>query len=89
MITQAQMKQALVIIVMLIAIARGSLISVAYEQPSDIIGFLVLGVLSIITAITYTVGTKTLRLPTRARRRLGTCMLRLAECGGHRLPTYT
>lgn len=47
------MKQALVIIVMLIAIAGGSLIAVAYEQPNDIIGFLMLGVLSIIAAITY------------------------------------
>lgn len=50
--------QALVITVMLIAIAGGSLIAVACEQPSDIIGFLMLGVLSIIAAITYTVGTK-------------------------------
>ncbi|WP_226020398.1 1,4-dihydroxy-2-naphthoate polyprenyltransferase [Serratia symbiotica] len=58
MITQAQMKQALVITVMLNAIAGGSLIAVACEQPSDIIGFLMLGVLSIIAAITYTVGTK-------------------------------
>ncbi len=58
MITQAQMKQALVITLMLIAIAGGSLIAVACEQPSDIIGFLKLGVLSIIAAITYTFGNK-------------------------------
>jgi len=58
MITQAQMKRALVIAVMLIAIAGGSLIAVACEQPSDIIGFLMLGVFLIISAITYAVGTK-------------------------------
>jgi 1,4-dihydroxy-2-naphthoate polyprenyltransferase len=58
MITQAQMKRALVVTVVLIAIAGCSLIAVACEQPSDVVGFLVLGGLSIVAAITYTVGTK-------------------------------
>ncbi|MBH3321991.1 1,4-dihydroxy-2-naphthoate polyprenyltransferase [Serratia ureilytica] len=58
MITQAQMKRALVVTVVLIAIAGCSLIAVACEQPSDVVGFLVLGGLSIVAAITYTVGNK-------------------------------
>lgn len=58
MITQAQMKRALVVTVVLIALAGCSLIAVACEQPSDVVGFLVLGGLSIVAAITYTVGNK-------------------------------
>lgn len=58
LITQAQMKRALVLTVVLIAISGCSLIALACEQPSDVIGFLVLGALAIIAAITYTVGNK-------------------------------
>ena len=58
MITRAQMKRALVVTVVLIALAGCSLIAVACEQPSDVVGFPVLGGLSIVAAITYTVGNK-------------------------------
>lgn len=58
MITQSQMKRALMITVALIAISGSGLIAVACESVSDVLGFLLLGGLSIIAAITYTVGTK-------------------------------
>lgn len=42
-ITQAQMKRALLVMVVLIALTGCSLIAVACEQPSDVISFLLLG----------------------------------------------
>lgn len=57
-ITQAQMKRALVVTMVLIALAGCSLVVVACEQPSDVIGFLILVGLSIVAAITYIVGTQ-------------------------------
>ena len=57
-ITQAQMKRALIITVALICLSGLALVTVASKTPSDFIGFLVLGLLAIIAAITYTVGTR-------------------------------
>ncbi|WON76852.1 1,4-dihydroxy-2-naphthoate polyprenyltransferase [Serratia sp. UGAL515B_01] len=58
MITQSQMKRAMMLMVLLITISGCWLIAVACEKPSDVVGFLVLGGLAIIAAITYTVGAK-------------------------------
>ncbi|MGJ0624781.1 1,4-dihydroxy-2-naphthoate polyprenyltransferase [Xenorhabdus bovienii] len=58
MITAKQMKTALKITVLLSCLSGIALITVACNSPSDIIGFLTLGVLAIVAAITYTVGTK-------------------------------
>lgn len=55
-ITQAQMKKALIITVVLICLSGLGLLLVSYRTFADFIGFLVLGGLSIIAAITYTVG---------------------------------
>lgn len=57
-ITQAQMKRALIITVVLICLSGLALVTVASKTTSDFIGFLVLGLLAIIAAITYTVGTR-------------------------------
>ncbi|MCG3461405.1 1,4-dihydroxy-2-naphthoate polyprenyltransferase [Xenorhabdus bovienii] len=57
-ITAKQMKTALKITVLLSCLSGIALITVACNSPSDIIGFLALGVLAIVAAITYTVGTK-------------------------------
>lgn len=57
-ISRQQMKGALKVAILLSLVSGGVLIAVACEQPADIFGFLVLGVLSIIAAITYTVGTR-------------------------------
>ncbi|WP_434526210.1 1,4-dihydroxy-2-naphthoate polyprenyltransferase [Photorhabdus asymbiotica] len=58
MITASQMKKALKIMVLLACLSGAILIAIACEEPRDILGFLVLGLLAIIAAITYTVGTK-------------------------------
>lgn len=58
MITQAQMKRALIITVVLTCLSGLALVTVASKTTSDFIGFLVLGLLAIIAAITYTVGTR-------------------------------
>lgn len=58
MITQAQMKRALVITVVLICLSGLSLVALACHTLADFMGFLLLGVLSIVAAITYTVGTR-------------------------------
>ncbi|MBI6547997.1 1,4-dihydroxy-2-naphthoate polyprenyltransferase [Xenorhabdus lircayensis] len=58
LITAKQMKNALKITVLLSCLSGISLITVACNSPSDIIGFLVLGLLAIVAAITYTVGTR-------------------------------
>ncbi|WP_318364379.1 1,4-dihydroxy-2-naphthoate polyprenyltransferase [Enterobacter sp.] len=55
-ITQAQMKRALIVTVILSALSGLALVAVAYQTLADFVGFLVLGGLSIIAAITYTVG---------------------------------
>lgn len=57
-ITQAQMKRALIITVVLICLSGSALVMVACRTFSDFLGFLLLGLLSIIAAITYTVGTR-------------------------------
>ncbi|WP_114194770.1 1,4-dihydroxy-2-naphthoate polyprenyltransferase [Edaphovirga cremea] len=58
MITAQQMKRALILTVILTVMAGIALITVACEKPSDVLGFLMLGLLSIVAAITYTVGNK-------------------------------
>lgn len=57
-ITQRQMKVALIITVVLICLSGLALVSVACHSLADVLGFLLLGLLSIIAAITYTVGTR-------------------------------
>lgn len=57
-ITQAEMKRALMITVGLICVSGLALLLVAYQSVEDFIGFLVLGLLAIVAAITYTVGTR-------------------------------
>lgn len=57
-ITQAQMKRALFITVALICISGFALVAVACRTWADFVGFLVLGLLAIVAAITYTVGTR-------------------------------
>ncbi|MEQ1975626.1 1,4-dihydroxy-2-naphthoate polyprenyltransferase [Xenorhabdus sp. SGI240] len=58
LITAKQMKSALKLTVLLSCLSGSSLIAVACNNPNDIIGFLILGLLAIIAAITYTVGTR-------------------------------
>ncbi len=55
-ITPAQMKKALIINVMISCVSGIALIIVACKKPEDAIGFLVMGLLAIVAAITYTVG---------------------------------
>ena len=57
-ITQAQMKKALTITVALICLSGLALLMASYQSMEDFVGFLVLGLLSIVAAITYTVGTR-------------------------------
>ncbi len=57
-ITQAQMKVALAIVVVLICLSGLALVLVACKDFADFLGFLLLGLLSIVAAITYTVGTR-------------------------------
>ncbi|KAF1367312.1 1,4-dihydroxy-2-naphthoate polyprenyltransferase [Yokenella regensburgei] len=57
-ITQQQMKRALIVTVALICLCGLGLLFAAWQGIGDFIGFLVLGGLSIIAAITYTVGTR-------------------------------
>ncbi len=49
-ITQAQMKRALIITVVLICLSGLALVTVASKTTSDFIGFLVLGLLAIVAA---------------------------------------
>lgn len=58
LITQPQMKRALMLTVLLTVISGIALIAVACEKPEDVFGFLVLGLMAIVAAITYTVGTR-------------------------------
>ncbi len=55
-ISLAQMKQALIVMVVLSCVSGLALVTAAYQTMADFIGFLVLGGLSILAAITYTVG---------------------------------
>lgn len=55
-ISLAQMKRALIIIIILSCISGLLLVTAATQTMADFIGFLVLGGLSIIAAITYTIG---------------------------------
>ncbi len=57
-ITQAQMKRALIVTVVLICLSGLALVAVACHTPADFFGFLMLGLASIVAAITYTVGTR-------------------------------
>ncbi|POP43856.1 1,4-dihydroxy-2-naphthoate polyprenyltransferase [Superficieibacter electus] len=57
-ITQQQMKRALIITVALTCVSGLALVAMAYQTMADFIGFLVLGGLSIIAAITYTMGNR-------------------------------
>jgi len=57
-ISREQMKLALILAISLSLLSGAALIALACEKPADIFGFLVLGVLSIIAAITYTMGTR-------------------------------
>lgn len=57
-ITQSQMKSALIITVGLTCLSGLTLVILAYNSAADFLGFMLLGVLSIIAAITYTVGTR-------------------------------
>ncbi len=57
-ITQSQMKKALIITVVLICLSGLALVALACHSTADFLGFLLLGVLAIIAAITYTVGTR-------------------------------
>ena len=57
-ITQQQMKRALIVTVVLICLSGLALVAVACHTLADFVGFLVLGGLSIIAAITYTVGNR-------------------------------
>ena len=57
-ITKEQMKRALIITVALICLSGLSLLAASYQTMEDFIGFMVLGGVSIIAAITYTVGTR-------------------------------
>lgn len=55
-ISQRQMKRALIVTVALSCLSGLALVLVAYQTVADFIGFLVLGGLSIVAAITYTIG---------------------------------
>jgi len=57
-ISAAQMKRALVITVVLICLSGLSLVALACQTWTDFMGFMLLGLLSIVAAITYTVGTR-------------------------------
>ncbi len=57
-ITLAQMKRALIITIALSCISGLVLVALACQNMADFIGFLVLGCLSIIAAITYTMGNR-------------------------------
>ncbi|WBA08821.1 1,4-dihydroxy-2-naphthoate polyprenyltransferase [Salinivibrio kushneri] len=52
------MRRALMLNIGLTLFSGGSLIAIACQQPTDIISFLLLGVMAIVAAITYTVGNK-------------------------------
>lgn len=55
-ISLSQMKRALIVTVALSCLSGLTLVLVAYQTVADLIGFLALGGLSIVAAITYTIG---------------------------------
>ncbi len=55
-ISLAQMKRALLVTVALSCLSGLTLVLVAYQTVGDFIGFMILGGLSIVAAITYTIG---------------------------------
>lgn len=57
-ITQPQMKVAIAIVIILICLSGLALVLSACHNLTDFLGFLLLGFLSIVAAITYTVGTR-------------------------------
>ncbi|ABU79017.1 1,4-dihydroxy-2-naphthoate polyprenyltransferase [Cronobacter sakazakii] len=57
-ITAPQMKRAIQLTVALICVSGLALVYVACRSMADVLGFLALGALSILAAITYTVGTR-------------------------------
>jgi len=57
-ISQTQMKRALVVTIVLTCAFGLALVAVACRTLADVAGFLLLGVLAIVAAITYTVGTR-------------------------------
>lgn len=57
-ITVSQLKLGLILMVIACLLSGSWLIALAYESTSDLIAFILLGILSIISAITYTVGKK-------------------------------
>ena len=57
-ITLSQLRNALIITVILTIISGVSLVILACEKPADMVGFLILGLLAILAAITYTIGTR-------------------------------
>lgn len=58
LISAAQMRRALLLAVLLSLASGIALIAVACRSPQDVLGFVLLGLLSIGAAITYTVGSK-------------------------------
>ncbi|UJF19245.1 1,4-dihydroxy-2-naphthoate polyprenyltransferase [Vibrio sp. SS-MA-C1-2] len=58
LITQTSMKKAIAFTIVLTIISGLYLISLAFSNPTDIFGFILLGVFAIIASITYTMGTK-------------------------------
>lgn len=58
LITPQAMKRAMLLVLLLTLLSGGVLILLACQKPEDILGFLVMGVLAIVAAITYTVGNK-------------------------------
>ncbi|ELZ8934490.1 1,4-dihydroxy-2-naphthoate polyprenyltransferase [Cronobacter dublinensis] len=57
-ITAPQMKRAILLTVALICLSGLALVYVACRSMADVLGFLALGALSILAAITYTIGTR-------------------------------
>ncbi|VFS46581.1 1,4-dihydroxy-2-naphthoate polyprenyltransferase [Budvicia aquatica] len=58
LINLAQMKRALIIVIVLTVASGIGLIAIACKKPEDILGFLALGLMAIVASITYTVGRK-------------------------------
>lgn len=58
LINLAQMKRALIIVIILTVASGIGLIAIACKKPEDILGFLALGLMAIVASITYTVGRK-------------------------------
>ncbi len=57
-VSLATMRRALAFNIALTVLSGGGLIAIACQQPTDIISFLLLGLMAIVASITYTVGNK-------------------------------